>query len=97
MYCTLPITFLNLRAEYVPLHVKLRVHLNIDDSPVTIKSIERSIIDKAYENGWIVPEININKTNKKIAVVGSGPAGLAASQQLARAGHFVKYLKKMTG
>ena len=68
--------------------------LNIDDSPVTIKSIERSIIDKAYENGWIVPEINNNKTNKKIAVVGSGPAGLAASQQLARAGHYVKLFEK---
>ena len=67
--------------------------LNIDDSPVTIKSIERSIIDKAYENGWIVPEINNNKTNKKIAVVGSGPAGLAASQQLANE-PFVKVFEK---
>ena len=68
--------------------------LNIDDSPVTIKSIERSIIDKAYENGWILPVINNKKTNKKIAVVGSGPAGLACSQQLARAGHDVKLFEK---
>ncbi len=68
--------------------------LNIEDSPVTIKSIERSIIDKGYENGWLVPEINNNKTNKKIAVVGSGPAGLACSQQLARAGHSIKLFEK---
>ena len=68
--------------------------LNIDDSPVTIKSIERSIIDKAYENGWILPVINNKKTNKKIAVIGSGPAGLACSQQLARAGHDVKLFEK---
>ncbi len=68
--------------------------LNIDDSPVTIKSIERSIIDKAYEKGWLIPEININKTNKKIAVIGSGPAGLACSQQLARAGHDIILYEK---
>ena len=68
--------------------------LNIDDSPVTIKSIERSIIDKAYEKGWIIPEINHQKTNKKVAVVGSGPAGLACSQQLARAGHEVVIFEK---
>ena len=68
--------------------------LNIDDSPVTIKSIERSIIDKGYEKGWIVPEINNQKTNKKIAVVGSGPAGLACSQQLARAGHDIRVFEK---
>ena len=68
--------------------------LNIDDSPVNIKSIERSIIDKAYEKGWLVPEINNNKTNKTIAVIGSGPAGLACSQQLARAGHGVTLYEK---
>ncbi len=68
--------------------------LNIDDSPVTIKSIERSIIDKAYENGWLIPEINNNKTHKRVAVVGSGPAGLACSQQLARAGHDVHLFEK---
>ena len=68
--------------------------LNIDDSPVTIKSIERSIIDKAYEKGWLVPEINKIKTNKKVAVIGSGPAGLSCSQQLARAGHEVILYEK---
>ncbi len=68
--------------------------LNIEDSPVNIKSIERSIIDKAYEKGWVVPEINNNKTNKKIAIVGSGPAGLASAQQLARAGHKVSVFEK---
>lgn len=68
--------------------------LNIDDSPVTIKSIERSIIDKAYENGWLIPEINNNKTKKRVAVIGSGPAGLACSQQLARAGHEVVLYEK---
>ena len=63
--------------------------LNIVDSPVTIKSIECSIVDKAWDNGWIKPQINQNKTNKKIGIIGSGPAGLAAAQQLARAGHNV--------
>ena len=47
--------------------------LNIDDSPVTIKSIERSIIDKAYKKGWLKPEINNKKTNKRVVVIGSGP------------------------
>ena len=68
--------------------------LNIEDSPVTIKSIERSIIDKGYEMGWVVPQINKNKTGKKVAVIGSGPAGLASSQQLARAGHSVTLFEK---
>ena len=68
--------------------------LNIEDNPVAIKSIERSIIDKGYEMGWVVPEVNKNKTDKKIAVVGSGPAGLASAQQLARAGHIVTLFEK---
>jgi glutamate synthase (NADPH) small chain len=68
--------------------------LNINDDAVGIKSIEHAIIDKAWENDWVKPHINPNKTGKKIAIVGSGPAGLAAAQQLARAGHDVTVLEK---
>src|SRR6187551_1454472 len=63
--------------------------LNIDDNPVTIKTIECAIADKAFAEGWVAPEPAETKTGKKIAIVGSGPAGLAAAQQLARAGHEV--------
>ena len=68
--------------------------LNIDDNPVTIKTIECAIVDKAWENGWLKPEIAPVKTGKKIAVVGSGPAGMACAQQLARAGHDVHLFEK---
>ena len=68
--------------------------LNIIDNPVTIKSIECAIVDKAWKNGWIKPQIAEQKTGKKVAVIGSGPAGLAASQQLARAGHEVHIYEK---
>ena len=68
--------------------------LNIIDNPVTIKSIECAIVDKAWKNGWIKPQVTDHKTGKKIAVIGSGPAGLAASQQLARAGHKVDLYEK---
>ena len=68
--------------------------LNIDDNPVTIKSIECAIIDRGWENGWIEPEVNPNKTGKSVAIVGAGPAGLAAAQQLARAGHDVHVYEK---
>ena len=61
--------------------------LNLQDQPVTIKTIECAIVDRGFEHGWIVPEPPKRKTGKKIAIVGSGPAGLAAAQQLARAGH----------
>jgi glutamate synthase (NADPH/NADH) small chain len=63
--------------------------LNLSDVPVTIKTIECAIIDKGWEQGWIVPQIPAHRTGKRIAVVGSGPAGLACAQQLARAGHGV--------
>jgi glutamate synthase (NADPH) small chain len=68
--------------------------LNIDDNPVTIKSIECAIVDRAWAEGWLKPEIALEKTGKKIAVVGGGPAGLAAAQQLARAGHNVHLFEK---
>ena len=68
--------------------------LNIIDQPVTIKTIECAIIDRAFAEGWVKPEPPSSKTSKKIAVVGSGPAGLAAAQQLARAGHEVHLYEK---
>jgi glutamate synthase (NADPH/NADH) small chain len=68
--------------------------LNINDQPVTIKSIECAIVDKGWENGWIAPQVPEYRTGKRVAVVGSGPAGLAAAQQLARAGHSVTLFEK---
>ena len=68
--------------------------LNINDDPVTIKLIERTIIDEAWRRGYIKPQPSSVKTGKKVAVVGSGPAGMAAAQQLARAGHDVTLLER---
>jgi glutamate synthase (NADPH) small chain len=68
--------------------------LNIDDNPVTIKTIECAIADRAFEAGWVVPEPPAVKTGKSVAIVGSGPAGLACAQQLARAGHDVHVYEK---
>jgi len=68
--------------------------LNINNDPVGIKSIEHAIIDKAWEMGWVVPQPPLHKTGKKIAVVGSGPAGMACSQQLGRAGHDIVVFEK---
>ncbi|MFP6625649.1 MAG: glutamate synthase subunit beta [Deltaproteobacteria bacterium] len=68
--------------------------LNINDDPVTIKLIERNIIDHAWRQGWVKPEPSSLRTGKQVAVVGSGPAGLAAAQQLARAGHEVTVFER---
>lgn len=68
--------------------------LNINNEAVGIKSIEHAIIDKGGENGWVVPQPAKKKSGKKVAVVGSGPSGLAAAQQLARAGHAVTVFEK---
>ena len=68
--------------------------LNIVDQPVTIKSIEAAIIDKGWAEGWVTPQVPAQRTGKTVAVVGSGPAGLAAAQQLARAGHSVTVFEK---
>ena len=68
--------------------------LNIQDTPVTIKSIECAIVDRGWQEGWIVPLPPARQTGKRVAVVGSGPAGLACAQQLARAGHAVTLFEK---
>ncbi len=68
--------------------------LNINNDPVGIKSIEHAIVDKGWQMGWIVPQPAQVKTGKKIAIIGSGPAGMAAAQQLARVGHDVTVFEK---
>ncbi len=68
--------------------------LNIIDQPVTIKSIECAIVDRGWKEGWVMPKVPETKTGKSVAVVGSGPAGLACAQQLARAGHSVTVFEK---
>jgi len=68
--------------------------LNIDDNPVTIKTIEGAIADRAWQEGWVKPDIPERKTGKSVAVIGSGPAGMAAAQQLARVGHDVHVYEK---
>ncbi len=68
--------------------------LNIDDNPVTIKTIECEIVDRGWEEGWIHPYLSPKRTGKRAAVIGSGPAGMACAQQLARAGHAVTLFEK---
>jgi glutamate synthase (NADPH) small chain len=68
--------------------------LGINDDPVTIKAVEERISERAFDEGWVVPEAPAARTGKKVAVVGSGPAGLAAAQQLNRAGHAVTVLER---
>ncbi len=68
--------------------------LNIEDQPVTIKTIEYSIVERAWQEGWIQPQIPKHRISKRVAVVGSGPAGLACAQQLARAGYAVSLYEK---
>ena len=68
--------------------------LNIDENPVTIKTIECAIVDRGWSEGWIVPQVPAHRTGKRVAVVGSGPAGMACAQQLARAGHAVTLFEK---
>ncbi len=68
--------------------------LNLVDSPVTIKTIEHAIVERGWDEGWIEPQIAAHRTGKRVAVIGSGPAGLACAQQLARAGHGVAVFEK---
>ena len=68
--------------------------LNIDDNPVTIKTIECAIVDRGWQEGWIAPQPPARRTGKRVAVIGSGPAGMACAQQLARAGHAVTLFEK---
>jgi glutamate synthase (NADPH/NADH) small chain len=68
--------------------------LGISEPPVTIKVVEQNIIDRAFQEGWVQPELPVRRTGKKVAIVGSGPAGLAAAQQLNRVGHLVTVFEK---
>ncbi|MGB5328158.1 MAG: glutamate synthase subunit beta [Gammaproteobacteria bacterium] len=68
--------------------------LNLDDEPVTIKTIECAIADRGWEEGWIEPQVPARRSGKRVAVIGSGPAGLACAQQLARTGHRVAVFEK---
>ncbi len=92
--CIRPTTFPNSLAGSVPAPCEASCTLNIDDNPVTIKTIECAIVDRAWDQGWLKPEIAAEKTGKRIAIVGAGPAGLAAAQQLARVGHDVHVFER---
>jgi len=68
--------------------------LSLNDNPVTIKRIEQAIIDRAFEAGWVLPQPPSNRTGKRVAIVGSGPAGLTAAAQLNQAGHWVTVFER---
>src|SRR5690606_26024035 len=68
--------------------------LGINEPPVAIRTVERSIIEKGFAEGWVVPEPPLSRTGKKVAVIGSGPAGLAAAAQLNKAGHLVTVFER---
>ena len=87
--CALPIS-----GRVCPAPCEAACTLNIDDNPVTIKTIECAIVDRGWQEGWIEPSPPARSTGKAVAVVGSGPAGLACAQQLARAGHVVTVFEK---
>ncbi|MFO1466055.1 MAG: glutamate synthase subunit beta, partial [Steroidobacteraceae bacterium] len=86
--------FPDFTARICPAPCEAACVLNINDDAVGIKSLERAIIDRAWAEGWVTPQTAGHRTGKKVAVVGSGPAGLAAAQQLARAGHEVTLFEK---
>ena len=92
--CTRRTTFPSSPGRVCPAPCEAACTLNINNDPVGIKSIEHFIIDKGWEEGWVVPQPPARKTGKRVAVVGSGPAGLACAQQLARAGHDVVLFEK---
>src|SRR5262245_14419504 len=87
-------TFPEVTGRVCPAPCEASCTLNIEDNPVTIKTIECAIADRAFEEGWVAPQPAETKTGKKIAIVGSGPAGLAAAQQLVRVGHEVHVYEK---
>jgi len=86
--------FPELTGKICPAPCEAACTLNLIDEPVTIKTIESAIIEKAWEQGWIEPQVPKHRTGKKVAIVGSGPAGLACAQQLARVGHHVVVFEK---
>ena len=92
--CTPPTTSRSSPAALCPAPCEPACVLAINDDPVAIKQIEQSIIDRAFDEGWIRAEPPAHRTGKRVAVVGSGPAGLAAAQQLNRAGHHVTVFER---
>jgi glutamate synthase (NADPH/NADH) small chain len=85
--CTRPTTSRNSPAASAPLPARLRACSTSTTTPVSIKTIECEIVDRGWDEGWIKPQLAPRGTGKRVAIVGSGPAGLACAQQLARAGH----------